>query len=78
MQNLKEYVESKRKHAIHFQICMTKTPFCQYTKTKVRDKGYQALIDVSKTKLSVKEILGIFKHKGNKEEEVEEISEMDG
>ena len=51
LQNMQEYVESKRRHAIDFQIRMTDAPFCQYTKTKIRDKGYQTFVDVGKPSL---------------------------
>jgi hypothetical protein len=79
LQDMKEYIESKRKHAIDFQIRMTDTPFCQYTKTKVRDKGYQSLVDVGKTKLSVKDILMIFgdQEKNKADADQEDISDQD-
>lgn len=61
LQDKKEYTESKRHHTVDFQIRMTDTPFCQYTKVKLRDKGYQSLVDTGKVKLSAKQIMEIFK-----------------
>ena len=78
MQDYQEYVQSKWRHTIDFQMKMTDTPFCQYTKTKVRDKSYQSLADVGKTKLSFKEIREIFEDSREKdavEEEEEEVEE---
>ena len=44
-----------------FAIRTTDVPFCQYCKVKIRDKGYQSLVNVGKTKLSTHDILEIFK-----------------
>ena len=73
---MQEYIQAKRRHAIDFQMRMTNTPFCQYTKTKIRDKGYQCLVDVGKTRLSYQDVIDIFrssssKHMKNDESEIE-------
>ena len=62
-QDQKEYVESKRRHSVDFHIRNAETPFCQYVKTKLRDIGYQCLIDSGKIKLSANDIEDIFKAK---------------
>ena len=78
LQDKKEYTESKRHHTVDFQIRMTLTPFCQYSKVKLRDKGYQSLLDTGKVKLSAKQIMEIFEVSSNPdvdESEVEDESE---
>ena len=41
LQNQYEYLHNKSKHEIDFLLKLTKLPFCQYVKTKLRDKSYQ-------------------------------------
>ena len=59
-QNQKEYCESKRRVSMEFQIRMCKTSFNQYTKTKIRDKGYQHLHEKVGSELSVEILLDLF------------------
>ena len=60
LQNMYEYIHSKNKHELDFQMRMTDVPFNQYTKTKLRDKGYQELNSTFKTKLKMSEFWNIF------------------
>ena len=60
-QSQQEYVGSKRRHEIDFQMRMSKLPFCQYTKTKIRDKGYQSL-ESRQVQISLKEFKEIFNY----------------
>ena len=62
LQNMIEYVQAKRRHAISFQIKMCKTPFNQHCKNKVRDKGYQA-IGKKDLKLGVRDLKEFFSTK---------------
>ena len=65
---MSEYIQAKRRHAIDFQLRMCAMPFNQYCKTKLRDKGYQAL-DERDTPLTIQEFKDIFyvRKKGKKE-----------
>ena len=60
---MQEYIQAKRRHAIDFQLRMCEMPFNQYCKTKVRDKGYQALgeRDMRLTIQDMKEIFSVKK-----------------
>ena len=61
LQSVEEYVQSKRRNAVDFQIRMCNAPFIQYVKSKVRDKGYQQLDEHRKVDISYKELCEIFK-----------------
>ena len=81
-QNQEEYITAKRNHAINFQLRMCKMKFCQYQKSKLRDKGYQELEEgrVTLTVEDLKEIFS-FNEKQNDADDREEpenvISEED-
>ena len=60
-QSQEEYIQAKRTHMVDFQMRMCKLPFSQYTKTKLRDKGYQE-VDPRKVSMSLKEFLEIFSY----------------
>ena len=60
LQTVQEYIQSKRRHAIDFQIQMCKTPFIQDLKTSIHDKSYQEL-DHQGVELSYGELSEIFK-----------------
>ena len=70
-----EYIQSKRRHAVDFQLRMTATPFNQHCKVKVRDKGYPAL-EKREGRLTINDLKEIFKNidqkGGRNEEKVEE------
>ena len=51
-QSQEEYIQSKRTHMVDFQMRMCKLPFCQYTKTKLKDKGYQE-VDTRQNQVSM-------------------------
>lgn len=72
---MQEYIQAKRRHTVDFQLRMCKMPFNQYCKTKLRDKGYQALgrRDVRLTVQDMKEIFSVRK-KGRKQS----VPEADG
>lgn len=46
----------KKDQCYGFQMRMVNAPFCHKSKTKIRDNGYQDIIDDHKVKLSIKEI----------------------
>ena len=82
LQTAEEYTTSKRKHSLNFQMNMCETPFHQYQKVKVRDKGYQELNPALKSKLKLNDLREIFSrnlsgksNKGNSSEV--EVSEED-
>ena len=58
-QNMQEYIIAKRMHGVDFQIRMCEMPFCQYTKEKLQDKGYQQ-IEGDRCKINIKELREIF------------------
>ena len=66
-QSQEEYVQSKRTHMVDFQMRMCKLPFCQYTKTKLRDKGYQE-VETRQFSLSLKEFCEIFNYSEKQED----------
>ena len=57
---MEEYIQSKRSHAIDFQLRMCNLHFSQHIKSKVRDKGYQNLQERGKLNISLKEMREIF------------------
>ena len=59
-QNMMEYIQSRRNVVVDFMIKMCITPFNQYTKVKLRDKGYQNLDDDRKSKIKVEKLLDLF------------------
>ena len=65
-QNMEEYIASKRTDMVDFQMRMSKLPFCQHTKTKLRDKGYQSLED-RQVPISLKVFKEIFDYDAGKE-----------
>lgn len=67
LQTQMEYTQSKRKHALDFQMKMCDTPFEQYTKVKLRDKGYQEINPALKSKVSL-DLSKVFSKKGKSEE----------
>ena len=60
LQSMEEYIQSKRSHAIDFQLRMCNLPFSQHIKSEVRDKGYQNLQERGKLNISLKEMREIF------------------
>ena len=58
-QDMRECLISKRRHTVDFQIRMCKTPFCQDTKEKIQDKGYQQ-IEGNRFKITIKGLRQIF------------------
>ena len=58
-QSQEEYIISKRKHVIDFQMRKCKMPFSQYTKDSIQDKGYQQ-IEGDRCSLSKEELDEIF------------------
>ena len=58
-QSQEEYIQAKRTHMVDFQMRMCKLPFCQHTKTKLRDKGYQSL-ESRQVPMSLNEFQEIF------------------
>ena len=63
-QSQEEYIQSKRRHMIDFQMRMCKLPFCQYVKSKIRDKGYQEVDTARENQISMslKEFREIFSY----------------
>ena len=41
LQSQSDYLHNKSKHEVDFLLKLTKLPFCQHVKTKLRDKSYQ-------------------------------------
>ena len=64
-----EYTQSKRRHSVDFQMKMCETPFHQYTKVKLRDKGYQEINPALKSKVSLDDLSTLFSNKAKKREE---------
>ena len=64
-----EYTQSKRRHSVDFQMKMCETPFHQYTKVKLRDKGYQEINPALKSKVSLGDLSALFSNKAKKREE---------
>ena len=60
-ESMEEYIVSKRKHMVDFQMRMSKLPFNQHVKTKLRDKGYQTL-ESRQVPMSLKEFKEIFSY----------------
>ena len=73
-QTMEEYIVSKRRHVIHFQMRMCKLPFCQYTKDSLQDKGYQQ-IEGDRCVLTKQELQELFAIK-EKEDCIEDITEI--
>lgn len=73
-QTQEEYIISKRKHVIDFQMRKCKMPFSQYTKDKIQDKGYQQ-IEGDRCTLTKEELEEVFFLK-KKEDSMEESIEM--
>ena len=77
-----EYITAKRNHAIDFQLRMCEMKFCQYQKSKLRDKGYQEL-EEGRVSLTVEDLREIFSFNEklndaeDREEPENEISEED-
>ena len=58
-QDMQEYNIAKRRHTVGFQLRMCQMPFCQDTKEKLQDKGYQQ-IEGNRCKISIHELREIF------------------
>ena len=81
LQNIVEYGNSKTKHELNFQMKMCNTPFHQYEKIKLRDKGYQEINPALKSKLNLNDLKKIYsandKPQEDEEEETEPMSPSD-
>ena len=74
-QSQEEYVQSKRTHMVDFQMRMCDLPFCQYTKTKLRDKGYQEVDRRNRqVSMSLSEICEIFRYSDQSTSDNKEIT----
>ena len=60
LQDMFEYVHDKAKHELDFQMRLTKLPFCQHTKVKLRDKSYQDLDSSVFSKMDMDDFWDIF------------------
>ena len=78
LQPMDEYISNKCKHETDFLMRNADLPFCQYTKVKLRDKGYQELCE-EKSKLNMDVFWNIFMKNNEKEvtDDTEEPSEED-
>ena len=77
LQTMEEYIHAKSKHALVFQMRMINSPFNQYTKTKLRDKGYQHLDSSFNSKLELKVLTEICLGRRKKESILVEILNED-
>ena len=77
--DMQEYNIAKRRHTVDFQLRMCEMPFCQYTKEKLQDKGYQQ-IEGNRCKISIHELREIFSlsEKENCKEISVDVTEEDG
>ena len=73
LQDMYQYVHAKNKHEMDFQMHSTDLPFNQYTKIKLRDKGYQQMNDF-KSRLYMKDFWEIFVKDKEQKKEVNETT----
>ena len=76
-QNQMEYVQSKRKVSVNFQMDMCEKPFHHYTKVKVRDKGYQEINPALKSKVKLDDLCKLFQEDAKTVEDPVEVSPED-
>ena len=60
LQTQKEYINSKKRVSVNFQIDMCEKPFHDYTKVKIRDKGYQEINPALKSKVELDDLQELF------------------